>query len=112
MAGRPAADTFASLRNGGRRAHSGTPADGYPAETMLPRCPFTRAGRDVSQCAGYEILEVDLSHQGSLGLAVSSWRTCRHLGAERKEWGLGYYPACHHPDGVPGQEESLSQAAG
>ena len=71
--------------------------------TALPRCPFTRAGRDVSECAGYAIADVDLAEFGQLGLAVTSWQTCSHLGAEPKDAGVGFYPACHHPGGVPTQ---------
>jgi hypothetical protein len=79
---------------------------------VLPRCPFTQAGRDVSECAGYKTTAVDLSELGGVGLAVTRWQTCGHLGAERRQGGVGFYPACHHPGGVPHQPEILSKPAG
>ena len=55
----------------------------------------------MSECSGYSALDVDFEDLQGLGLAVSTWQTCRHLGAESSGATGRYYPACHHPGGVP-----------
>ncbi|MGH7750176.1 MAG: hypothetical protein ACREQ5_36225 [Candidatus Dormibacteria bacterium] len=69
--------------------------------TVFPRCPYVLAGHDVVQCPGYAAETVDFSDEMSIGLTVTAWETCRFLRADRHATRAGYYPACHHPGGVP-----------
>jgi hypothetical protein len=62
------------------------------------RCPFAAPGLDVSQCPGYRRAMVGTSDL-RLGPSVQDWPTCEYLGAEPGR--RGYYPACHHPGGLP-----------